>query len=512
MSRFLRAASLAAALGPGAGPGLVLPAAAEPLSAIPWLSDALAGVERPQDPGGARIETTPLDAPRRMGAGLIGPADSGLPADLWGSTSALRARGLLGRIGEGGVPAMRGLLHTLLVAQLTEPRGSGPEKVFLRTRIDRLLAMGALEEAYEILSLSGDDSPETLERLFDVALLTGAEHRACAMLLGSAEIEPTAAARIFCLAREGDWRGAVLSLAVARESGRIDPVLAGLLARFLETEETLPDTPVEVPRPVTPLVHVMLLAIGAGGATSADSGLPVAFAHLDLARNAPPRARMLAAERLVAAGGLSYPVLFAAYRGVRPAASGGVWSRAEAVQALDAALADGHGIGPALETAREALAPLGLEVALGREYAPVLSALPPDPVLPARLLARLLLLGGETRAAARWTDVGAPPGQTAALTLLSGEAVPDAGGLLGPALERAFSEAGPDGPRAAGLAALIADGRPGEALLRALALLDAGTGVDPDDLAAALFALRALGQEETARRIAAETLLLARAD
>jgi hypothetical protein len=55
---------------------------------------------------------------------------------------------------------------------------------------------------------------------------------------------------------------------------------------------------------------------------------------------------------------------------------------------------------------------------------------------------------------------------------------------------------------------LLQSGREGEAIFAALDLLKAGSAVDPPALQAALFTLRAAGQEAGARRIALQTLLL----
>jgi hypothetical protein len=55
---------------------------------------------------------------------------------------------------------------------------------------------------------------------------------------------------------------------------------------------------------------------------------------------------------------------------------------------------------------------------------------------------------------------------------------------------------------------MVAAGRQGQAILAALEVLQAGPGVDPPALRAALLTLRLAGQEASARQIAVETLLL----
>jgi hypothetical protein len=206
-------------------------------------------------------------------------------------------------------------------------------------------------------------------------------------------------------------------------------------------------------------------------------------------------------------------VLFEAYREGTPPASGGIWERAAAVQALDAALVEGAdpaALGAAVASAGAALRSRGLEVALAREYAPVLadtdwSGL--DDAARESMIA-LLVLGGEAPAAARLAGT-TPDGFTRTLLTLAA-----AGGNPAPAtdLQRA-ALAGlvavvPAEERETQLAGLVDAGRRGEAVLAALALLGNGEAVDPPALHAALFVLRRAGLEADARAIAVQTVML----
>jgi hypothetical protein len=67
----------------------------------------------------------------------------------------------------------------------------------------------------------------------------------------------------------------------------------------------------------------------------------------------------------------------------------------------------------------------------------------------------------------------------------------------------------PGDEREARLAAVLDEGRQGEAILTALGLLEDGEETDPVSLRAALFTLRRSGQEDAAREIALQTLIRA---
>jgi hypothetical protein len=485
--------------------------AAEPRSAIPWLSESIelgtvpAPPKRPQPGISDEITVTPLGAVSRDGVGLLAPEVTGFARALWGPDPAPRVRGLIAAHPGQGVPEARALFRRLLLAEADPPPGAAGGSAVLVARIDRLLEIGALAEAGQLIALAGPDTPELFRRWFDVGLLLDEAAEPCAALRQNPSLSPTLPARVFCLARGGDWNAAEITLTLGEQVGSIAPAQQPLLARFLDPElfEGEPEPP--APDPLTPLDFLMREAVGL---PRPPGPLPLAFLHHDLGEHVPMRSRADAAERLVLSGALPPAALLAAYRAGEPAASGGVWDRARAVQALDAALEAGAA-GPALLAADAALAPRGLRVALAQGYAPALAELDPRALEPAAraTLFELMLLAGEikaARAAARPADARA-----AALLAVAGAGAPPAG-IDDARLQAALAGLGDDSPaddREAALAALLAGGRQGAALLGALALLEPGEAVDPPALRAALLTLRLAGQEESAREIALQTLL-----
>ncbi|MFD1808953.1 hypothetical protein ACFSHQ_15025 [Gemmobacter lanyuensis] len=77
------------------------------------------------------------------------------------------------------LPALQGLLLTLLLAEAEPPVDSGGRGVLLLARVDKLLAMGALDQALALTALAGPPTPDLFRRRFDIALLTGTEDAAC---------------------------------------------------------------------------------------------------------------------------------------------------------------------------------------------------------------------------------------------------------------------------------------------------------------------------------------------
>ena len=153
-------------------------AAGEPRSAIPWLSESIrtdvpAPPPRPAGPaptrGSEEITVTPLGTVRRDSVGLLPPERSGLPRDLWGPTPTGQAESLIRDHPDTGVPAARALFRKILLAETDPPQPALADGALLVARVDRLLEIGALEEARALIELAGPETPELFRRWFDVA-------------------------------------------------------------------------------------------------------------------------------------------------------------------------------------------------------------------------------------------------------------------------------------------------------------------------------------------------------
>ncbi|MEM9811277.1 MAG: hypothetical protein AAF913_01280 [Pseudomonadota bacterium] len=495
-----------------------LPATADtPRSAIPWLSESLA-VEpdppetRPPPPRPLdEIEVTPLSAPVRDGAGILPPATTGLPADLWQTSPAAEIARAIREHPQGGVPSTRELFRTLLLAETTPP-GDVEGSAHLLARIDRLLRDGRLEEAEALIEAAGIGSASLFRRAFDVGLLTDRSEAACRALAASPSLSPTLPARIFCLARDGDWAAAELTLGVGREVGAFGVSEDALLARFLDPVLYEDQPPPPLPVPLTTLDFVLRDAIAL---PRPPEPLPLAFLHLDIAPGQPLKTRITAAERLVRSGAVPSVSLLAAYRSGVPAASGGIWDRAAAIRRLDLAWETGSAseMAAAVLDADLIFSASGLRPVVAEAAAPLLRRMEPG-----TLALETRRRGGELLLLTRdWTWATLYLGATGdgLIQFLSALAQPGADLPAGPELPpiaaaaaRGLTRADPPSERAAEIDARLTGGAYGLALLDALSLLAAGTEVDPGDFETGLWLLRRAGLPDWARRIAIETTLL----
>lgn len=516
---------------------VALPATAEsrrrkPLSAIDWLSQPVTApadtvvptepappeikkkpkiIEAPVTSSGglpSSVTTSVLGGPSPDAVGLLTPAQTGFPHALWGMGLTDEAAAALTRADPVGLPALQSLLITVLLAEALPPADAGVDGRLLMARIDKLLALGALEQAQALLDAAlPARTPELFRRSFDVALLTGNEDRACAALVQAQVLSPTLPTRVFCMAREGDWSSAALTLRTAEALGHVTETEDALLSRFLDPDLFEGEPPPQPPKPVTPLIWRIYEAIGEPLPTAT---LPLAFAHADLSERAGWKAQVEAAERLSRAGAITPNLLLGLFTQRDPAASGGVWDRVDAFQRFDDAVQAGDlaAVEQRLPLAYARMADAELEVPFATLFAEKLAnmALTADS---ARIAYDMGLLSPDF---ARLSSSRHAPNDVRG-RFLAGLAQGSVKGLTPPdSLARAIQPAF-DGSTVAlseDAKLLLDQSRIGEAILLAMARIEVGLHGELAKLAEGLALLRKLGLEDIARRTALELMLLER--
>jgi len=498
-------------------------AAAEdgPMSAIDWLSQSVA-TPAAQDSGGIAmaideppvtgeggalpepVATTSLDGPTPDAVGLIAPAVSGLPRDFWGAGLTREiSETLIAHPGDD-LPALRQLFLTILLAELAAPPDAGGRGDLLQVRIDKLLALGALEQAAALIQAAGATTPELFRRAFDVALLTGAEDRACEAMAETPHLAPTVPARIFCLARSGDWDTAALTLHSAEALNEITDDQAALLARFLDPDLFEGDPAPPAPSPVTPLDWKMFEAIGEPLPTDR---LPIAFSYGEISPKSGWKAQIEAAERLTRGGTIPPNVILGLYTERNPAASGGVWDRASAFQRFEAALSSGDAdrVAQTLPVVWARMQEAELEVPFAFLFGKALIDLPLEGDA-ADIAFRVALLSPYREAAAQRLQANG-----AIEAFLVELAVGDVAGVLPPdSMGRAIAAAFRMPVMPAEGQELLDGNRKGEAVLLAIRSVARGVKGDLRGVTEGLSLLRAAGLDSVARRTALELMILER--
>ncbi|MEQ8292214.1 MAG: hypothetical protein RIA08_08410 [Roseovarius sp.] len=493
-------------------PGMAL--AEEPLSAIDWLNQPapvsvaqplVQPLANPPVTEGVTVPSVtvlPLDDVRPDAVGLLPSSTTGLPRSLWSASETDTLVAQLARLGDTPLPAIQALYYTLLLAEADPPADAADNARFLRARVDVLRRYGAVDAALALLERAGAGTPLLFDEWLDLALLKGTEDDPCRALADTPDLSESYAARIYCIARAGDWSTAALTYDTANALGSLDAHESQLLARFLDPE-TADGADLPPPRHMTPLIFRLFEA---NGMPLPTRNLPREYAVADLRGTMGWKAEVEAAERLARTGALPANRLLGLYTDRDPAASGGVWERVRAVQAFDAALASGDkaAIARTLRNAWQHMRENGLAVAFAALYGADLAKLDD----PSGLAHEVALLSPVYESAAK-----APGEQTRRLTFLEGLArgTPEpslAANATESAIARAFAarKVPPDhaGP--------LNEGRLGQGILAAAMQLQGATPGQTRDLEAALATLRVVGLEDVARQAALQILLLAEAE
>ena len=476
------------------------------MSAIDWLNQTpTVTIDiAPPEPPVADAGTTPdvsvseLGDSGRDAVGLLPGNVTGLPDSLWQNSRSMDLSELVTAMPEESLPAIQALLYTLLLAEANPPKDAQGDDKLLLARIDKLVALGAIEQAYALLERANPDRPDLFQRWFDVSLLIGQEQRACDTLRAAAHLAPGYASRVFCQARNGEWDDAVITLNSANLLSLVSEAEDQLLLRFLDPE-LFAEEPLLIP--VTdpdPLQFRLMESIGEPFPTRS---LPRAYAHADLRDNIGWKTQLEAAERLARAGALPANRLFGLYLGRKPAASGAIWDRVAAIQSLDAAIATSNTtkLATALPAAWTAMKNARLEVPFASYYGDALKEIPAKSV--AGTLAReIRLLSPDYEIAARQgpkdflagVAAGQPPRRSPDPTR---QAIADA--YHGAGVPQVWSNR-------------LARGQLGEVILLAMRSFQQGAAGDLPALTNALATFRAVGLEDTARQAALQVLLLER--
>ncbi len=490
------------------------PAGAEaPLSAIDWLRQpppvtVAQPLVRPlgHPPGSGavvpHVAVTTLERPTPDAAGLLPPAATGLPRDLWAASSSETIVAQIDRLGGRPLPAVQALYYTLLLAEADPPADAAGDARFLHARIAALRRFGAVDAALALVEGAGPETPVLFDDWLDLSLLAGTEDAPCRALAARPELSPGYAARVFCTARAGDWATAALTYDAATALKVLGPHEAALLGGFLDPETA--DGPADLPPPreMTPLIFRLYEAAGAPLPTG---NLPREYAVSDLRGTMGWKAEIEAAERLARTGALPANRLLGIYTERAPAASGGVWDRVRAIRDVDAAIQSGDAaaIARALPGAWALMRENGLAVAFAALYGPRLATLDLPP--------RAAGLAYEVALLAPADAPTAPPlpQESRKLRFLDtlARGTPDAALAASPS-ERAIAAAFAATAPADDHAGPLTEGRLGQAILSAAALLQDIRPGQTRQLQAALATLRSVGLAEVARETALQILLL----
>ena len=108
--------------------------------------------------------------------------------------------------------------------------------LFLLSRIDQLINLGAIDEAEEILNYIKEPSIEIMKRKIEVASLNGRISNACRLANKYPNFKGMLQFKIICLVRKNDWQAAALSFMAGSSLKQFDEKEKQLLLNYLDPD------------------------------------------------------------------------------------------------------------------------------------------------------------------------------------------------------------------------------------------------------------------------------------
>ena len=446
------------------------------------------------------ISVSPIDGVRTDTVGLFPAGTVGIDADFWGQSTAGTLAPLIARFDTNALASVKALKMRIILAELDPPEIRQGRSEILAARLDYLISAGALEQAEALLHLANASEPGLYKRWFDVGLLSQRAERVCQATLQNMELAPSYAHRVFCLARDGRWFDAALTLNVAQTLDLIDEMDVELLQRFLDPELFHDAPPPLTADRLTPLRFVLYEALGEPRTTST---LPLAYLHADLQNRVGWRDRLEATERLVQSQAFGPGMLDFLYTEAKPAASGGIWDRVEAYQDLRQALLDKDSaqLDKALSEAMAVFGDTGLLYALAKQLTPYWSGVELD-TESADMHFLLSAMAADGLATPTLPNSGSDT-LVFISDILTNAATANPKSPLQAAIKRGLTEE----RQTLSLNGFATDRQKGESVLRALELLEVGGTNNPANVELVLAVLSDAGLQRDARAIAVEILV-----
>ena len=149
------------------------------------------------------------------GIGLISIERTKFPSDLWINSSEKVLSEKLNSMPDLTLNSTNKIFKRLLLVDAKPPSNSIGVKnmgyLFLLSRIDQLINLGAIDEVEEILNYIKEPSIELMKRKIQVAFLNGRLSKTCDLASKYPNFEGMLQFKIICLVRKNDWQAAALA-------------------------------------------------------------------------------------------------------------------------------------------------------------------------------------------------------------------------------------------------------------------------------------------------------------
>ncbi len=186
------------------------------------------------------VEETFLGEINLNGIGLLSIEKTKFPGDLWSNSNEKVLSEKLNSTSKLSLSTTNKIFKRLLLVDAKPPLNSIGFKnmgyLFLLSRIDQLIKLGAIDEAEEILNYISEPSIEIMKRKIEVALLNGRLSRACNLANKYPNFKGMLQFKIICFVRKNDWQAAALAFTIGSSLKHFDEKEKQLLSNYLDPD------------------------------------------------------------------------------------------------------------------------------------------------------------------------------------------------------------------------------------------------------------------------------------
>ncbi len=187
-----------------------------------------------------KIEEFFLGKMNLNGIGLISIERTVFPDNLWSNSSEKVLAERLNQMPELSLATTNKIFKRLLVVDAQPPLNSiGIKNMgysFLISRIDKLIQIGALDEAEEILNYLKNPPINFMKRKIEVALINGRLTKTCNLAERYPNFTGMLQFKIICLVQKNDWQAAALAFTVGSSLNLLNEKEKNIFLNFLDPE------------------------------------------------------------------------------------------------------------------------------------------------------------------------------------------------------------------------------------------------------------------------------------
>ncbi len=285
------------------------------------------------------IEKSNLKPNNLNSVGIISTKITGIDPNIWEGLDEKTLFTNLEQLPSLNFHSAQRFLKRILISETQPPKSTSDSKMsgkyYFLAKLDKLIDLGALDEAETIILQVPKMNREIFVRWQKISFLTGRLERLCKTLGSNFSLSQNLSVRIVCLKYLNDWEAAALTLSTAASLNLLEENREKLLIHYLD-EALMPAEQLQTSAvQLDEIDYFILKSTSLASTLIADKAM---YQYMNLKDNSKTAKRVEAAEQLAAKKSISISTLFDIYRNSNIEGSIDIWQRIICIKNLDMAL------------------------------------------------------------------------------------------------------------------------------------------------------------------------------